>query len=299
MNYVLETENLPKRYGNIKALTGLSLRVEQGSIFGILGPNGSGKTTTLSIVLDALRADEGIYRWFGMAPSHKTRRQRIGALLETPNFYPYLSAEDNLKAAAAIKNKSGRNIRNVLHITGLSDRKSSPYATYSLGMKQRLAIASALLSNPEALVLDEPTNGLDPQGIAEIRSLIQEISKQGKTIILASHLLDEVEKVCSHVAILKSGELIASGKVSDISGKDNAVEVAAENMQALEAAAQEINGLQSLEKGKHALILKFPASVNTGELNSYFFNKGITLTLLIAKRSSLENLFLEMTSRNA
>ena len=213
MAYILEAENLTKHYGNIKALTNFSLVVEPGSIYGILGPNGSGKTTCLSIILDVIRADSGSYEWFGKPSSHNTRRRRIGALLETPNFYPYLTAAENLKVAAAIKKRGSKHIHTALQVTDLGSRRNSRYRTYSLGMKQRLAIASALLSNPEALVLDEPTNGLDPQGIAEIRTLIRDIGSEGKTIILASHMLDEVEKVCSHVAILKSGELVASGKV--------------------------------------------------------------------------------------
>ncbi len=299
MNYVVETENLTKHYGNVRALANLNLRVETGSIFGILGPNGSGKTTCLGILLDVVKPDSGSYRWFDKEPSHTTRKRRIGALLETPNFYPYLSAADNLKISAVIKDRSGRNIHSVLQLTGLSERRNSRYSAFSLGMKQRLAIASALINSPEVLVLDEPTNGLDPQGIAEIRSLIQEIGSQGKTILLASHMLDEVEKVCSHVAILKSGELIASGRVAELSGKDNQVEVAAENLDVLERIAKEISGLQQLRRDNDKLVLGFSKPVNTGELNRYFFEKGIVLTSLNQRRSTLESLFLEMTSRNA
>ena len=299
MNYVVETANLTKHYGRIRALTNLNFRVETGSVFGILGPNGSGKTTCLSILLDVIKPDSGDYQWFGKAPSHLTRRGRIGALLETPNFYPYLTAFENLKVAVTIKNRSENSIPNALQITGLLSRRYSRYSTFSLGMKQRLAIASTLLSSPEVLVLDEPTNGLDPQGIAEIRELIHQIGNQGKTIILASHMLDEVEKVCSHVAILKSGEMITSGKVSDIAGSDNQVEIAADAMDTLERVAKEITGLLNFRREKDKMVLRFNKPVNTGELNRYFFDKGITLTALTTKRSSLENMFLEMTSGNA
>lgn len=299
MNYVVETENLAKHYGNVRALTNLNLKVETGSTFGILGPNGSGKTTCLGILLDVVKPDRGSYRWFDKEPSHATRKRRIGALLETPNFYPYLSAADNLKISAAIKDRSGRNIHSVLQLTGLSERRNSRYSAFSLGMKQRLAIASALMNSPEVLVLDEPTNGLDPQGIAEIRNLIQEISGQGKTIILASHMLDEVEKVCTHVAILKSGELIAAGKVSELSGRDNQVEVAAENMDVLEREAKELSGLKQFRREKDKLVLSFINPVNAGDVNRYFFEKGVTLTSLSQRRSTLESLFLEITSRNA
>jgi len=294
--HVLETINLTKHYGSIRALTNLNLVVEEGSIFGILGPNGSGKTTSLGIILDVLRADSGSYQWFGGTPTHEIRRRRIGALLEMPNFYPYLTAVENLNIVAAIKKKGRKNIQTALQVTDLMNRRNSRYSTYSLGMKQRLAIASALVGNPDVLVLDEPTNGLDPQGIAEIRSLIHDIGSEGKTIILASHLLDEVEKVCTHVAILKSGELAAAGKVADIVGSDNQVEVASDDMEHLEAAVKEISGLQSYKKEKAQLLLKFSGQVNPADLNAYFFSKGIRLSHLNTKRRSLETLFLEMTA---
>ncbi len=298
MAYVLIAEDLTKHYGNVRALTNFNITVDPGSIYGILGPNGSGKTTCLSIILDVIKADSGSYEWFGKTASHHTRRRRIGALLETPNFYPYLTAVENLKVVAAIKNRGDKNIHAALQVTDLSSRRNSRYSTFSLGMKQRLAIAATLVGNPEALVLDEPTNGLDPQGIAEIRALIREIASEGKTIIIASHLLDEVEKICTHVAILKSGEKVTSGKVADILGKDNQVEVAAENMEALEAAAKEMQGLQSCKKERDKLTLKFSHTVHTGEMNAYFFDKGITLTHLNTRRRSLENIFLELTSSN-
>lgn len=299
MAYVLEAENLTKHYGSIRALSNFSLKVEAGSIYGILGPNGSGKTTCLSILLDVVHADSGSYEWFGKLPSHTTRRRKIGALLEAPNFYPYLTAKENLKLVAAIKNRSGEKIHAALQATDLVNRRNSLYKTYSLGMKQRLAIAAALIGNPEVLVLDEPANGLDPQGIAEMRSLVRQIGEEGKTIILASHLLDEVEKICTHVAILKAGELIASGMVADITGKDSQVEVACEDMEALEMAVKAMHGLKSFKREKDKLVLKFFMPVNTAELNGYFFDRGVVLTLLTTRRKSLENLFLEMTSSHA
>lgn len=296
MAYVLEAKNLTKQYGNIKALTNFSLIVEPGSIYGILGPNGSGKTTCLSILLDVIKADGGNFEWFGESPSHNTRRRRIGALIETPNFYPYLSGLQNLEVVTAIKNRREKNIITALHITGLTNRRNSKFATYSLGMKQRLAIASALINKPEVLVLDEPTNGLDPQGIAEIRQLILDIAAEGRTILLASHLLDEVERVCTHVAILKSGSLLASGKVGDVLGHGHQVEIAAANLEALTVAAKELKSLTSLEKKNETLLLKFSEPVDTGTLNKYFFDKGITLTQLNLRRKTLESQYLEITS---
>ena len=238
MTKVLTTDNLSKKYGLLKVLNGVSLSVEKGSIFGILGPNGSGKTTTLSILLDVIPQESGSFQWFEEAPNYQNRK-RIGALLETPNFYPYLSAEKNLQIAAQIKGIPYTEIEGVLKTVGLFERKNDHFETFSLGMKQRLAIASALLGNPEVLLLDEPTNGLDPQGIAEIRNLIQSVAEKGLTIILASHMLDEVEKVCSHVAIIKKGVLLVQGKVDEILSQEPMVELKAENMDALLVALKE------------------------------------------------------------
>lgn len=221
---ILTVENLAKDYGAIKALKGVSFSVPKGSVFGILGPNGSGKTTLLGIIMSILKPTSGSYKLFDEAPEDAHRR-RIGTLLETPNFYHYLSAVQNLKINAAIKGRGEEGIDEILQIVNLHQRKNSPFSSYSLGMKQRLAIAAALLGDPEVLVFDEPTNGLDPVGIAEIRGLIKELAKKGKTIIMASHLLDEVEKVCSHVAILKQGTLVASGHVDEIFVHDDVVEL--------------------------------------------------------------------------
>jgi ABC-2 type transport system ATP-binding protein len=297
--YVLEAKNLTKQYGSIKALTNFNLKVEPGSIFGILGPNGSGKTTCLSILLDVIKADSGRFEWFGNSPSHNTRRRRIGALIETPNFFPYLTGLQNLEVVMAIKNRREKNVMSALQTVGLASRRNSKFRTYSLGMKQRLAIAAALINKPEAMVLDEPTNGLDPEGIAEIRQLILDLAKEGKTIILASHLLDEVEKVCTHVAILKSGELLTSGKVSEVLGQNNEVEVAASNLDALALAAKDIAGLVSVDVQKETVLLKFSEPVDTGALNKYFFDKGITLTQLNLRRKTLESQYLELTASHA
>src|SRR6195952_684835 len=220
MNYVLEINNLAKSYGPVQALRGISFNVPQGTVFGILGPNGSGKTTTLGIVMDILRPTSGGILLFGETPTN-LHRKRIGTLLETPNFYHYMSAVDNLKIAAAIKGIENPDIDGVLKQVNLYERRASKFQTFSLGMKQRLAIASCLLGDPEVMVFDEPTNGLDPVGIAEIRDLIRKIASEGHTIIMASHLLDEVEKVCTHVAIMKKGELLVTGSVQEIMSNDD------------------------------------------------------------------------------
>src|SRR3954467_12656641 len=233
MSSVLTIEGVSKNYGSIRALKGVSFEVPEGSVFGILGPNGSGKTTLLSIILDVLKANKGNFLWFGL-PGSKEQRQKIGSLLETPNFYHYLSAVNNLEITQSI---SGRgtigDIDVVLKKVRLYERRKSRFSSFSLGMKQRLAIAAALLGNPRVLVFDEPTNGLDPVGIAEIRELIIELRNSGHTIIMASHLLDEVEKVCTHVAILKQGTLLTTGDVNDVLVDEDTVELSAANTESL------------------------------------------------------------------
>ena len=229
---ILEINNLTKRYGKITAVKDLSFTLEKGNIYGILGPNGSGKTTTLGIVLGITQKDAGNYSWFD-GLHDKQARQRIGALLETPNFYPYLNADDNLEIIAHIKNKPQKRFDDLLALVDLKHRRRSPFNTYSLGMKQRLAIAGAMVGDPEVLIFDEPTNGLDPQGIAEVRETIRKIADQGKTILMASHILDEVEKICSHVAIIKQGKLLATGTVGNIIGGEDQIEVSSEENEAL------------------------------------------------------------------
>ncbi|MEL7534665.1 MAG: ATP-binding cassette domain-containing protein, partial [Bacteroidota bacterium] len=199
---VLSTRNLHKNYGRITAVNQLNLEVPEGTVFGLLGPNGSGKTTTLGMILGVTSPTSGDFLWFGEAASHKQRKQ-VGSILEKPNFYPNFSAYKNLALACKIKEVSSDRIDEVLEQVGLAERKNDSFQTFSLGMKQRLAIGSALLAHPKVLILDEPTNGLDPEGIAEIRELIIDIASTGKTIILASHLLDEVQKVCTDFAVLR------------------------------------------------------------------------------------------------
>ncbi|MFH2095803.1 MAG: ATP-binding cassette domain-containing protein, partial [Bacteroidota bacterium] len=214
---ILHIDNLSKSYGHIKAVQNLALSIDRGNVFGILGPNGSGKTTTLSIVLGIVRPDAGHFTWFEGVDLREAKK-RTGSLVETPNFYPYLSGEQNLKIVCDIRQVPYKDIDRVLKIVNLHQRGRSKYFTYSYGMKQRLALASLLLGDPEVLILDEPTNGLDPEGIAEVRRIISAEAEKGKTVIMASHILDEVEKVCSHVAILKKGELVSCGRVSELLG---------------------------------------------------------------------------------
>ena len=297
MQPVLSLNGISKAYGSIKALKGVSFDVPEGSVFGILGPNGSGKTTMLSIILDILIADSGSFAWFGQPGSPETRKQ-IGSLLETPNFYHYLSAVDNLNITHAISGRGdAADIDRVLEIVKLTERKRSKFSAYSLGMKQRLAIGAALLGDPQVLVFDEPTNGLDPVGIAEIRELIKELAKRGKTIIMASHLLDEVEKVCTHVAILKRGTLITAGNVDEVLSNEDIVEVSSIDPHALLAVMAAFPGYTHIKQEGKMVQLFFPiGTARLEDINRFCFEKGITLNLLTVKKKSLETKFFELTN---
>lgn len=297
MQPVLSINGIAKSYGAIKALKGVSYDVPEGAVFGILGPNGSGKTTMLSIILDILKADAGTFAWFGQPGSPETRK-KIGSLLETPNFYHYLSAVDNLNITHAISGRGdAKDIDRVLEIVKLSERKKSRFSAYSLGMKQRLAIGAALLGDPDVLVFDEPTNGLDPVGIAEIRELIKELAKRGKTIIMASHLLDEVEKVCTHVAIMKRGTLITAGPVDEVLSNEDIVEVSSSDPERLYAELKNFPGYSTIKQEGKTVQLFFPlATSQLEEVNRFCFEKGITLSLLLVKKKSLETKFFELTN---
>ena len=293
---ILTVENLSKFYGPIQALKNVSFSVPEGTVFGILGPNGSGKTTTLGTITDILKPTSGSYRLFD-EPASAASRRKIGSLLETPNFYHYLSGKKNLEIAAEIKQHGKEDIDHVLETVDLTQRKNSKFSTYSLGMKQRLAIASCLLGNPNVLIFDEPTNGLDPVGIAETRELMKELHRQGKTIIMASHLLDEVEKVCTHVAILKKGELITSGKVNEILSGEDIIEVAAsDNKKLFEILLKMDANIKVIDEGSVIKIFFPPGKADLAAVNTYCFNNGIILNHLILKRKSLEARFFELTN---
>lgn len=293
---ILTLHNISKKYGPVQALSQVSFDVPAGSVYGILGPNGSGKTTLLSIVTDVLRADEGTFTLFDQTPSAKERRN-IGTLLETPNFYHYLSAYRNLQVVAGIKQRSESDIARVLELTGLTARQHSAFKTYSLGMKQRLAIASALLGNPDVLILDEPSNGLDPVGIAEVRTLIKQLAQSGKTIIMASHLLDEVEKVCTHVAILRKGKLLLSGPVNAVITRDDFLEIGSSDNIALAKLIRQHPAFSVLSTTPEGVLqVIFKELVDPAQLNSWCAQQGLWLNHLQVRRKSLETAFLELTN---
>ncbi len=295
LSAILSIRSISKSYGAIQALKGVSFDVPEGCVYGVLGPNGSGKTTLLGIILDVLQANGGSYQWFGGVANDASRKQ-IGSLLETPNFYHYLSAYDNLAVTAKIRGKGDTDRNAVLGQVGLLERKDSKFQTFSLGMKQRLAIGAALLGGPRVLVFDEPTNGLDPAGIAEIRELILKLNREGITIIIASHLLDEIEKVCTHVAILKRGTLLLNGPVNEVLVNEDQVEVMAQDMAGLKNALQAMPGIVKMTNRERFLMLTCDKGIETFHVNDYCIKKGIVLTHLAMKRKSLEAKFMELTN---
>lgn len=293
MTAVLNINGISKSYGKVKALNNLSLQINKGEVYGILGPNGSGKTTTLGIILEVLNADTGSFTWNGETPS-KYSRKKIGSLLETPNFYPYLSARQNLSIVCKIKEVPESEVNRVLGIVDLLSRADSKFKTFSLGMKQRLAIASALLGNPDTLVLDEPTNGLDPQGIAEVRTIILNLASEGKTIIMASHILDEVEKICTHVAVLKLGNLLTFGSIQAVLNKQEQVYVSSDNLDMLKLCLGQIEGVNDIKATGDKIYLSLEQGKNSAYLNKALFDKGIIVSEIGVQKSDLEANFLEL-----
>ena len=296
METILSINNLNKIYNKyVHAVNNVSLEIKKGNVYGILGPNGSGKSTTLGIVLNVVNKTSGTYSWFeGKLETHEALK-KVGAIIERPNFYPYMTAKQNLKLVCKIKNIDYSKVQEKLTLVGLLDRENSKFNTFSLGMKQRLAIASALLNDPEILILDEPTNGLDPQGIHQIRDIIRLIASQGTTILLASHLLDEVEKVCSHVLVLQKGKILYTGTVDGMSSNEGYFELQSENNDTLINVIQAHPAIEKVvaEEGKVLVYLKKP--LEAAELNKYLFQNNIYLNHLVKRKSSLEDQFLELT----
>lgn len=293
MEQTLVIRELSKRFGKIQAVNKLDLKVLPGQIYGILGPNGSGKTTTLGMILEVVAPDSGSFQWFNNVSNVEARKQ-IGSILETPSFYPYLTAVQNLRIVAHIKQCSEENIEPVLKMVGLHDRKDDKFKTYSLGMKQRLSIGAALLSDPPVLILDEPTNGLDPEGIAEVRALIKDIAAQGKTIIMASHLLDEVQKVCTHFCILRKGVKLHEGLVEDTLGEINRIEVSSKNLDHLAEILTNFDGLETLRKNTNSLHLSLKENFKAADVNVFCFENDIVLQKLVTHTNSLEQEFLKI-----
>jgi ABC-2 type transport system ATP-binding protein len=292
---VLKVEGITKKYGRITALDQFSLSIEQGSIYGILGPNGSGKTTFLGVVLGILLPNGGSFSWFENQYGDKYRL-KIGAILETPNFYPYLNADDNLRIIARIKGVHEHDFDELLELVSLSHRRKSSFQSYSLGMKQRLAIAAALIGNPDVVIFDEPTNGLDPKGISEVREILGKVAGMGKTVIMASHILDEVEKICSHVAIIKNGKLLASGLVGQILGKEKFMEIASENTPLLQEFIENFPEIQLIKESKNVLECSLSENFDLAKFHASLIDRDIYVHHLMIRNRRLEEEFLSLTN---
>lgn len=296
METILSIKNLHKKYNKVHAVNNVSLEIIKGNVYGILGPNGSGKSTTLGIVLNVVNKTSGEYSWFGGTMQTHEALKRVGAIIERPNFYPYMTARENLELVCKIKSINYTKVQEKLELVGLLERENSKFSTFSLGMKQRLAIASALLNDPEILILDEPTNGLDPQGIHQIRDIIKHIASQGTTILLASHLLDEVEKVCTHVLVLQKGKILYSGTVNGMTNNEDFFELNSDNNTVLKTVLENHEGIAKVVAGNEKLLVYLKKPIEASELNRYLFQNNIVLTHLVKRKHSLEEQFLELTS---
>lgn len=298
METILSLRNLDKKYGKVHAVNNLSFDIQKGNVYGILGPNGSGKSTTLGIILNVVNKTSGEFSWFDGKISTHQALKKVGAIIERPNFYPYMTATQNLALICKIKEISTEKIDEKLTTVNLFERRNSKFSTFSLGMKQRLAIASALLNDPEILILDEPTNGLDPQGIHEIREIIKKIAANGTTILLASHLLDEVEKVCSHVVVIRNGLKLYSGRVDEMTASHGLFELKVEkNEEDFIELLENHSGIGKITKEHETIIATLTSDLSAAEMNAFLFKNGFTLTHLIKRKPSLEQQFLDLTNK--
>lgn len=296
METILSLNKLNKKFGNIHAVNNLSFDIQKGNVYGILGPNGSGKSTTLGVILNVVNKTSGSFSWFDGKLSTHQALKKVGAIIERPNFYPYMTAIQNLELVCKIKEIPFNRIEEKLKMVSLYERRNSKFRTYSLGMKQRLAIASALLNDPEILILDEPTNGLDPQGIHEIRQIIRDVSKNGTTILLASHLLDEVEKVCSHVVVIREGLKLYSGSVDEMTASHGLFEIKVDSgVEKLNDLLLGFDGVAAIKKEEDKFIVTLSKSIKASDINNFLFQNGIILTHLVKRKPSLEQQFLKLT----
>ncbi|GAA4281248.1 ABC transporter ATP-binding protein [Gaetbulibacter aestuarii] len=298
MEPILTLEHLTKKYGSLTAVSDLSFTINKGNVYGILGPNGSGKSTTLGVVLNVVNKTAGNFKWFDGNTTTHDALKKVGAIIERPNFYPYMTGYENLKLVCKIKGVDTSKIKEKLEIVDLFDRKHHKFQTYSLGMKQRLAIASALLNDPEILILDEPTNGLDPKGIHQIREIIKDIAAQGTTILLASHLLDEVEKVCSHVVVLRKGVKLYSGRVDEMVSSHGFFELKTTQQTELIALLEKNKAFGSIKTQGDLITAFLNEPMKSDELNSFLFKNNIVLSHLVQRKESLEEQFLKLTDNN-
>lgn len=293
---VIETHDLTKKYGKLVAVDHISFQVERGQVFGFLGPNGSGKTTTIGMLLGIITPTEGEVTLLGRSGRRGLHeaRQRVGATLEYPNFYPYLTGRQNLDLVADVKGVRAPAVDQALELVGLFDRQKDQFKKYSLGMKQRLALASTVLGDPDLVVLDEPANGLDPEGMREIRDIILRLADQGKTIFLSSHMLWEVERTCSHVAIIKKGRIVAQASVEDFVQSAVVLGLRADDMERLQEAAGQFPGTAKVWREDDLVVTELESEA-PAELNRFLAERGVHVSHLAPHRRSLEDAFIELT----
>ena len=294
---VISTHALTKRYGEtIVAVDALALRVRRGEVYGVLGPNGAGKTTTLRMLVGLVRPTSGSATGLGAPPGAPAGLARIGAMIEGPAFYPYLSGRDNLRVLARHGGAGEQRIAPVLAQVGLSARAGDRTATYSMGMKQRLGVAAALLKDPELLILDEPTNGLDPAGMAEMRDFIRSLADGGRTVLLSSHLMGEIEQVCDRVGVIRDGSLVAEGTVAQLRGRAG-LRLRAEPLAQAARLVEALPGVEAVT-ASDGLLEVVVDTARAAAINAMLVQSGVAVSAIYAQTASLEDVFLELTATN-
>jgi ABC-2 type transport system ATP-binding protein len=297
VDVAIETEELTKTYGQIVAVDRLDLTVERGEIFGFLGPNGAGKTTTMRMLLGLVRPTSGTARILGLnISSHMPEiLARTGSIIENPTFYPYLSGRDNLRVVARLAGNSGSGIADLLRLVDLTGSADRRFKTYSLGMKQRLAVGAALLNNPDILILDEPANGLDPAGIVEMRDLMKRLKSEGHTVLISSHVLHEIEQICDRIVILSRGRIVVQGPVEALLGGSGQIEIRISRIQEAEGILAELPWVHRVDRDGSRLLVTAPLE-RSAEVNAALATRDLYASEIHPHEQSLEQYFLDVTS---
>jgi ABC-2 type transport system ATP-binding protein len=297
MNDIVVTDRLSKTYGHRRAVADVSLTVRRGEVYGFLGPNGAGKTTTLRMLMGLVRPTGGTARVLGGRPGDPAVLRRVGSLIEGPGFYPYLSGRDNLRVLARYNRIDDREVEDVLEQVELRERGADRFKSYSLGMKQRLGVAAAMLGDPDLLILDKPTNGLDPAGVADMRALLRRVVERGQTVLLSSHLLGEVQQICNRVGVISGGRLLVESTVAELRG-ESAVLVRAEPVAEAARAAGRLCGDEAVTVGHDDALHVRMSTERSAELTRALVHAGIAVHEVRPVERTLEEVFFEMTDDN-
>lgn len=293
MDFAIETDGLTKRYSeHILAVDGVTLRVRRGEVYGFVGPNGAGKTTTMRMLVGLIRPSAGQARVLGKPPGSPDSLARVGAMIEAPGFYPFLSGRDNLRVMARHAGVPEKRLDAVLEQVGLADRADDPFGTYSMGMKQRLGLAAALLKDPELLILDEPTSGLDPEGIAEMRDFVRQLTQGERTVFLSSHLMTEVEQICDRIGIIRRGRLVAEGTLDELRGQPE-LHLRATPIDRARRMVESLPYVERLIADDGKLVLTMDLQ-RAGELNRQLVSADVEVTELTPARTSLEEVYFDL-----